>query len=326
MKKILNILVCLAIGLSTGMANAESSSHCAKSDSPSSDQLGSDCCVTPLSAKEQIAKYLEENKNVFDFSIDDKGRIRIKRYYDSEKRTHIKIPDFVYGFSHEKNIDNRQAIFPRLIHVKSIELGSGIRDLSWMFYESSSAALDLSQWDVSNVTDMSFMFWNSKLESVGDLSQWDVSKVTEMSSMLRNSQLQSVGDLSQWDVSMVTEMNSMFNSSQLQSVGDLSQWDVSKVTNMRFMFYRSQLQSVGDLSQWDVSKVTEMCAMFAHSQLNTLGNLSQWDVSKVINMKYMFTESQLKTVGDLSQWDVSKLTNMRAMFKDSQLTMPPSWK
>jgi len=325
-KTILNISVCLAIGLSTGMANAESSSHCAKSDPSSSDQLGSDCGVVPLSPREQIAKYLEENKNVFDFRIDDKGRIRIERYYDREKRTHIKIPDFVYGFACKKNGYNRQAIFPHLKYLKSIELGSGIRDLSWMFYDSSSAALDLSQWDVSKVTDMSSMFSYSKLESVGDLSHWDVSKVEYMDGMFAVSQLQSVGDLSHWDISKMKDMCSMFAASQLQSVGDLSQWDVSKVTGMYSMFFGSKLQAIGDLSQWDVSMVTGMECMFTGSQLKTVGDLSQWDVSKVTDMSFMFWNSQLKSVGDLSQWDVSKVADMKSMFAESKLKMPPSWR
>ncbi|NBI33441.1 BspA family leucine-rich repeat surface protein, partial [Enterorhabdus sp. P55] len=39
---------------------------------------------------------------------------------------------------------------------------------------------DLGKWDVSNVTDMSLMFYKSKLTTVGDLSKWNTSKVTDM--------------------------------------------------------------------------------------------------------------------------------------------------
>ena len=37
---------------------------------------------------------------------------------------------------------------------------------------------DISNWNVSNVTDMSSMFFRSKF--TGDLSQWDVSNVENM--------------------------------------------------------------------------------------------------------------------------------------------------
>ena len=34
-------------------------------------------------------------------------------------------------------------------------------------------------WDVSNVTDMSWMFWGAESFD-GDISEWDVSNVTDM--------------------------------------------------------------------------------------------------------------------------------------------------
>ena len=48
--------------------------------------------------------------------------------------------------------------------------------------------IHISQWDVSKVTDMSWMFHASSFN--GDLSSWDVSKVTHMSSMFCGSGFQ----------------------------------------------------------------------------------------------------------------------------------------
>ena len=126
-----------------------------------------------------------------------------------------------------------------------------------LFSRTKFKYIDISYWNVSNVTNMGFMFYGCKeLESIGDLSYWDVSKVTDMWGMFYHCEkLKSVGDLSNWNVSKVTDMWGMFyHCKKLKSVGDISKWNVSKVTNMEYMFHgcRSFNQ---DISDWDVSNV-----------------------------------------------------------------------
>ncbi len=70
--------------------------------------------------------------------------------------------------------------------------------------------INISDWDVSNVTDMSYMFFAcEELKSVGDISKWNVSNVTNMNSMFEfcNSFNQ---DISSWDVSSVTDADYIF--------------------------------------------------------------------------------------------------------------------
>ena len=72
--------------------------------------------------------------------------------------------------------------------------------------------IDISDWDVSHVTNMCAMFYLCKdLKSVGDLSAWDVSKVKDMSYMFyKCEQLTSIGDLSHWNTEQVKNMSGMF--------------------------------------------------------------------------------------------------------------------
>ena len=54
-----------------------------------------------------------------------------------------------------------------------------------MFYECESFNQDISNWDVSNVENMSNMFY--ECESFNqDISNWDVSNVTDMRYMFVN--------------------------------------------------------------------------------------------------------------------------------------------
>lgn len=102
--------------------------------------------------------------------------------------------------------------------------------------------------DVSNITDMSWLFHGTRFE--GDISEWDVSNVTNMKYMFDNSIFN--GDISKWDVSNVTIMQYMFYQSKFN--GDISKWDVSNVKDMRYMF-ADDTEFDQDLSKWNMEKI-----------------------------------------------------------------------
>ena len=146
---------------------------------------------------------------------------------------------------------------------------------------------DLNDIDISKVTDLSELFSSATLrEFNGDISQWDTSNVKDMSWMFYQSKFN--GDLSKWDTSNVRNMKRMFYYSEF--TGDISKWDVSKVTNMECMFNGSQFN--GDISKWDVSSVKDMSAMFMNSKFN--GDISKWKVRRVKDMSMMFDKSPLE--------------------------------
>jgi DNA polymerase III subunit epsilon len=94
---------------------------------------------------------------------------------------------------------------------------------------------DMTKLCTSLVTDMSKLFegWEDFNQTIG---KWDVSKVTNMSGMFWDSPFnQPIGD---WDVSSVTNMHGMFSKSPFnQPIGD---WNVSSVNDMIVMFEGSQ--------------------------------------------------------------------------------------
>ena len=180
---------------------------------------------------------------------------------------------------------------------------------------------DISSWDVSNVTNMGFMFAEATVFNQ-DISSWDVSSVTVMGFMFAEAETfnQPIGN---WDVSSVTFMTLMFADTDAFNQ-DISNWDVSNVTDMAYMFLNNSPtgstfnQPIGD---WDVSNVTNMYGMFfgASSFNQPIGN---WNVSSVTDMGYMFqwASSFNQPIGD---WNVSNVTNMRYMFADTDAFNQP---
>ena len=116
----------------------------------------------------------------------------------------------------------------------------------------------ISEWDVSNVTSMAFMFIGAEVFN-SDISGWDVSSVTSMASMFGSAEVFN-SDISDWDVSSVTDMSQMF-SGAFAFNSDISDWDVSSVTNMSQMFINAVAFN-SDISGWDVSSVESMFYMF----------------------------------------------------------------
>ena len=163
--------------------------------------------------------------------------------------------------------------------ITNVDIGNIINPIStayWFLGLVEVTDMDLSNLDVSNVTNMSEMFYgagyNAKTWNVDGLSNWNTSKVMNMSSMFKSAGFNATTfnlNLLGWDTSQVTNMNYMFeragSNAATWSVGNLSNWNTSKVTNMSYMF-----SSVGssatifdlNLSLWDTSKVTNMSGMF----------------------------------------------------------------
>ena len=117
--------------------------------------------------------------------------------------------------------------------------------------------------DTSKITDMSLVFGEMlKIHDKDfDVSEWDVSNVTNMEGLFANC-VKFNCDLSKWDVSNVENMYAMFDACRWTFEGKgLDKWDVSNVENISYMFdYCTSLNC--NLNNWNVSKVKKNSGVF----------------------------------------------------------------
>lgn len=119
---------------------------------------------------------------------------------------------------------------------------SNIENMSFMFDNATSFIASLNSWDTSGATNINYMFRNIN-DSGGniDVSNWDVSNVTQARYTFAYNPLSSL-DITNWDVSSITNMQGMFQGTNIYNfLTDIKEWDLSNLTNAAlFMAYYNE--------------------------------------------------------------------------------------
>ena len=109
---------------------------------------------------------------------------------------------------------------------------------------------NLNDIDTSNIKDMSGMFCG--LDFDGDISQWDVSGVTNMSSMFTNSKFTGLhSSFINWDTKKLENIDAMFLNSPFENK-DIEKWSMDNITKCSATFLCCPFK--GDLSGWKFKK------------------------------------------------------------------------
>ena len=168
------------------------------------------------------------------------------------------------------------------------------RSDDWRGYIQYISNIDLSNFDTSNVADMSSMFQGTwQLVSL-NLLNFNTSKVKKMNSMFNGSSLPSL-NLSSFNTSSVTDMNKMFyNMMKLTSL-DLSNFDTTNVIDMNQMFFDMQKLVSLDISNFNTNKTTNVGSMFGlrdddayEDVLEKIYVNNDFDTSNLMNFSNMF--------------------------------------
>lgn len=132
----------------------------------------------------------------------------------------------------EKLVINRNSEVKKYKYKYHPKTKDELKKLIKQLIEERGNEADLNDIDVSEITDMSWVFKDSAFN--GDISRWDVSKVTNMNNMFFYA-FDFNGDISDWDVSSVEYMNDMFYNAKRFNQ-DISMWDVNKVRYFKDTF------------------------------------------------------------------------------------------
>ncbi len=216
----------------------------------------------------------------------------------------IGLTDLSYAFHKAKNFTDVPKKIP-----------ANITNLSYAFYEASIFNdADISSWNVSKVTDMSFMFMMAKKFNQ-NLNSWNVGNVTDMQSMFYYA-TDFNGNITNWNVSKVKDMDHMFTVTNKFNQ-DISGWNVGNVIKMEKMFAGTKVFNQ-NINSWNVSKVTNMQSMF-YTTTAFNQDISDWNTSSVTNFKWMFRGAKAFDQ-DIGSWDIQNATNMTEMFRDATLS------
>lgn len=230
------------------------------------------------------------------------------------------------------NLKNCYCLFESYTSVEKINFNNCVHtdyteSMGFMFYRCQNLKeLDVSGFDVANVTDMKVMFYECQSLTELDVSRFDTANVTDMGFMFSRCLNLTKLDVSGFDTGNVTSMESMFSSCQNLTELDVSNFNTANVANFTYMFYDCQNLKELNLINFNTANVTNFSYMFCDCQNLTQLDLSNFDTGNVTNMEFMFYGCKKLAELDLSSFVITEETNTNYMFEGCEsLTVTPKF-
>ena len=171
--------------------------------------------------------------------------------------------------------------------------------------------LEVENWDMSNVTNPSFMFYGCGNLTELDLSKWDMSKATTFNHMFTDCYALKSINLDGWDTSNVSVFQGMFNNCDSLEYVDVSSFDTQNVIDFGQMFeYCKSLKEIKGLENFDTRNADTFYEMFSGCSSLTELDLSSFDTPKLTCTFRNFNNCIYVSDG----WDMSKVTYSDQMF------------
>lgn len=208
----------------------------------------------------------------------------------------VVVPDDVEYFMDKdaKSDFNAVAFSPLRSYYGKIKAigGNGLRSTESMFEESRASEIDISELNMSNVVDMSFMFGNMH-ENISKLDLGDI------------------------DTSNVEIFHCAFSSIKAKEL-DLSRMQFKNAVNISGLFQSARINQlkIGKLAE--AQNVRTMDATFAYSTIGSYIDLSEFNPKHIISMGFAFANCDITGI-DLSTLLVHNDTSTSGIFDQSNI-------
>jgi surface protein len=223
------------------------------------------------------------------------------------------------------NTNNSSQFWPWYSHnnyITSVIIEDGVSggtSLHKMFNSCKAlTSVDLSGFNTTNVTDMSYMFYYCESLTSVDLSSWDTNNTITISDMFSLCSSLTDIDLSGWNTANVKNMSSVFYSCKSLISLNISGWNTSNVDDMSYMFSgcckltSEEMQRA--IANIDTGNVAAMNNLFDSCEALTSLDLSSCNTSNATDMSYMLYGCELLNSLNISGWDTRNVNNMSKMF------------
>jgi len=204
-----------------------------------------------------------------------------------------------------------------------------LKDLSHMFtFAYSIKNFDfLSEWDLSNVENISYMFAATNINDLRSVSGWNTRNIKNMTGLFcleydkTPNSITDLNPLKNWDVSNIEDISFMFGGRKISSLKSLERWELFKIKSLEGMFRKCEfLNGLEGIENWNLFSCKNIKDMFYQCKgIKSLVPLKYWDTSKIENMSRLFCGNDLESLEGLENWNLAKCINFNEIFKDCKL-------
>lgn len=221
--------------------------------------------------------------------------------------------------------DGWQSYIKRIAFNDCLDTSQVLQASAWFTYCSALTEISGIETLFANASPTTFsaMFFQCPALTSLDLSQWNVSQVTDIGYMFQKcSNLQTV-DMS-WGAqtrNIQTANQVFYKCTALSEVKGMSGWDLSSVTTLNYMFRDcTALQDVAGVSNWNLPNVTTVVGMFENCTSITSLDVSGWMPEKLQNIGYFVHGASNLASIELGKWSVPNLTNISSFTYRTKLS------